>query len=317
MEEEIREFGQLASIAVPEFPKLNPWITVIELRNGVVQLRSENYLLPLTHPLIGQAFLEIRDLLDGRHQKDDICKQSPSAQSSTVHFLLKILTAGAALATASEPLTGAPPISGRVCYIGEKSLNSKILEDLAPRMAARALIVSNPTLNQIEDFHIDELGSPDLIVSAFDFSKQDHIMALNLKCLDMSTRWLSITKSMTFARLGPTVIPFQSACYRCMDHRLASSELEMDHHWQYLKATQLQRIENNLASHSLETTLAGQAIPEIIRLLTGISAPQTIGSYFQYDISRPGASHHRILKVPRCSHCAAHRTYRKPWDSFS
>ena len=122
----------------------------------------------------------------------------------------------------------------------------------------------------------------------------------------------------TTALLGPTFIPYQSACYVCYDKRIASNVSDLEDYLTYRK-----QLEESPASSNegvflpLWSVLAGQAAMEAARVISAFAPPKTIGRFYEIQVTSPGAVGHDVLRLPRCSACNPSGPKREAWDSTS
>jgi molybdopterin-synthase adenylyltransferase len=118
---------------------------------------------------------------------------------------------------------------------------------------------------------------------------------------------LAAKKSWTSARLagfefqiGPTVIPFQTACYQCLDLRQKSNLPDFDEYVvveEFLKKHHLRR--EALAF----TPGAGLVALEVLKAITWFMAPATSSHLYTLNLLTMESKLHPVLKIPRCPAC--------------
>jgi bacteriocin biosynthesis cyclodehydratase domain-containing protein len=115
--------------------------------------------------------------------------------------------------------------------------------------------------------------------------------------------------------LGPTIIPYQTACYTCYDRRVRSQADDLRGFIAYRdRVTQLDgEIDEGMLS-ALGSVLAGQVALEAARLLAGFAPPVTVGRFYEFSVLQPEATGHDVLRVPRCPSCRKGEPLREAWD---
>lgn len=341
-DEAIATAARVAQTPLPLQPRLAPWLTLVELGDGRLQLRSAEFAFTLGHPFLVDVFRRIEPLLDGSRTVDEIAAvRGRDIQPTTIIFLLQLLRANGCL-HAGEVAT---PLSADELSVWGRQLRflSRFVQD--PAAAQRALSAARVTILGSDDLMqaielalaacgvvdvvslapedreviaepeagrlLPELQGIDLLIAGLDSPSFAIFDAVNLACLESGTRWLRVAISGTVAQLGPTFLPYHSACYTCFDLRVRSHEPELDAFLAYRSSPQPQD-EGLLAP--LVSVLAGHVALEVARLITGFSPPSTIGRFYELGARSPVVTGHDVLKVPRCPSCGRGSSPREAWD---
>jgi bacteriocin biosynthesis cyclodehydratase domain-containing protein len=327
--------ARYAALTLPDRPRLAPWIVAVDLGDGRLQLRSAESSHSLTHPLLVSAFQRVEKLLDGRHSEDEIISLvGAEFQPTTIVFLLKLLHGKGLLQHGGDieletrndaawqrqirflshfvpnaPQTQAALASSRVGVVGDGDLRQEIVTAMGAIGIDRVTDISDPsTLHPRAD---DE--TLDLVV-ACDVSPGFRLFdATNRACLADGTRWLRVTISGTSAQLGPTFVPYETACYTCLDLRRQTHDPELEGYLSYRASTVDDDGVRDDGTAALSSVVSGQAVAEVMRILAGYAAPVTFGRYYEFSATSPIATAHDVLKVPRCPSCGTAR-YTEAWD---
>jgi bacteriocin biosynthesis cyclodehydratase domain-containing protein len=137
----------------------------------------------------------------------------------------------------------------------------------------------------------------------------------NQACLEEKITWTSYRLFGFEVNIGPTVIPYETPCYKCFDLR-RKGNLTF-----YEEYTLLERYlkEHQFPSGYLYITPGiGLAVLEVIKLLTRFVDPATYGKFFSVNLLTLETRLHSILKLPQCPHCgrpAKGRPTIHIWDS--
>lgn len=341
------------TVPLPQKPRLAPWVTFVDLGDSRMQLRGAEFSFTLQHPLFIETFQSVRPLLDGQRTVEEILASSdPKYLPTTITFLLKILRANGVLqegvVTPPPPLTPENLIENealvqffshfvldpagtlallhkaRVALIGSDSMTSRIHKGLLG-MGFGSLVeiegLSAKTAYDRTQFHKEvtgQLKDVDLLIACQDSSDFRFFQNLNAACLETQTRWMHVALSGTKGIMGPSIIPYQSACYICYDKRLASNAPELQSYVGFRKqtsATTSSKSEGFL--NPLWSTLAEQVTLEMARIISGFAPPKTIGRLYEFEATTPLVEGHDVLRLPRCPACSLKQPKREPWDLIS
>lgn len=167
-----------------------------------------------------------------------------------------------------------------------------------------------PVVEQLEGGVFDNrLRSKDLIVAVVDRWSPTFMRAINRAALRCSSPLLPLCPtSEAECLLGPTVVPGETACWRCMEVRQRSNWLSRES-WEMA-------IERHLEGHPLTGFLSGMpaAHAEIVLRMLAVEATKWLAkcNYFMQTLDhvlalRPftlEVEQHVVLKVPRCPDCS-------------
>jgi bacteriocin biosynthesis cyclodehydratase domain-containing protein len=339
MLEAIRHLAEISGVSPPTRPRLAPFLTRVINEDGAVQLRDAEYCFTLRAEPLVRAFLAIEGLLDGALSTEAILDQpAASAIRPAVEFLLRLLTANGLLQESlSAPLNA--KIDGCECELAFLSHFSATPHIMLSKLQASkiAIIGASDYLHSVR-CALDDVGigaivdlashydprAPiglarrlyeqdcTLLVAALgeaDCAMSEHI---NDTCLATGVRLLRIAFEGTSGLLGPTVVPYHSACLTCLRVRELSNSPD---------GVAQARFYDRLRDHpprirsvpkQVRSIVTGQAAIEIMRLITAFSPPKTVGSFYRFGADDPIATRHPVLKVPGCSDCArmSRRLYR-------
>jgi bacteriocin biosynthesis cyclodehydratase domain-containing protein len=130
-----------------------------------------------------------------------------------------------------------------------------------------------------------------LVIVATDDFDPGRYAEVDDACQRDGIQWTSIRRNRITVEIGPTVVPGQSACFRCYELRRAANVPE----------------ETGMG----RTHAGGFHVPagpewvalEAVKLLAGFGEASTIGTVVVFDPLRLKLSHHRVLRVPTCPRC--------------
>lgn len=334
--------AEYAGLRLPERPRLIPWLVTVQLGDARVQLRSAESAHTLTSPLLIQIFLAIRSALDGRHTVDEIVSLArPDVLPTTVVFLLKLLHGNGLL----QPGLGTGALdqqaqarwrgqlrfldhfvadassahlaltNSRIGLIGSVPLREALSSSLRDIGIGHLRDLDELPLRTAESCAADGLHDLDLVVACESSSSFGLFEAVNRACLASRTRWLCVSVSGKTAQLGPTIVPHQTACHTCLDIRLRTHQPDAEGYAAFRR--QVDAPDGAVDEGSVapfRSMVAVQAALEVMRLLTGFSAPVTVGRFYEFTALSPATTAHDVLRVPRCPSCGRRRTLAQAWD---
>jgi bacteriocin biosynthesis cyclodehydratase domain-containing protein len=151
---------------------------------------------------------------------------------------------------------------------------------------------------------IDEIASL-LTDHEFAILSRDHFNPeeydrFNQACLQKNVHWTSCRIIGFEFNIGPTVIPYETPCYKCFDLRQKGNLTDYE---EYLL------LENFLKTNTLHSGMLnvipgiGLTALEVIKELTLFVEPATYAHLYSVNLLSLESRRHPILKIPRCTHC--------------
>lgn len=128
---------------------------------------------------------------------------------------------------------------------------------------------------------------------------------LNRACLEQRIRWCAATVSAFQGIVGPTVIPYETACFVCYERRAAATRNDpagvlADRRELEESRTDTSPYRENLAfGPGIVGNLLGL---QAFQALTGLRPP-TAGAILKVDLSSATTSRHVVLRKPWCPAC--------------
>ena len=333
---------EYAALDLPDRPRLAPWLVAVPLGDSRLQLRSSESSHTLDQPLLIEVFLKIRDALDGHHTVSElILRAGPSVMPTTVVFLLKMLQGkgllqhgvGEALLDAQERArwqsqlrfldhfledasnTHAMLTKARIGLVGSAGLCQEVSSSLNSIAVCGISNLGDPRMFEKLRGQLDRGDNFDLVVACEDSPSFGLYEVVNRVCLKTGTRWLCVSVSGKTARLGPTIIPHQTACHTCLELRLRTHQADLEGYSAYRLHVDApgSAVDEGCAA-PFRSLMAAQTALETMRLLTGFGPPVTVGRFYEFNALTPAAVVHEVFRVPRCPSCSRRPTVGQVWD---
>jgi bacteriocin biosynthesis cyclodehydratase domain-containing protein len=152
-----------------------------------------------------------------------------------------------------------------------------------------------------------ELTKFDLVVFCPPHPLDQRSLALNEAALAQRVRWLRATACQQMALVGPAVLPYSSACYRCLMQRSGAFEgigAGVTHElWARLEEDELLAQRHCRAAPPVLVIAGAMAAWEAIRLLLEESASLTVDALWSLDVVSGTTRLEPVLRMPRCDAC--------------
>lgn len=142
------------------------------------------------------------------------------------------------------------------------------------------------------------------LVAASDFGGTYQLLDWNNYCLENKIFFLPLLLDRCVGKVGPLIIPGESACYQCLNSRENSN----------LYSASKARIREFAAAGgqqvvgflpSMASIVGDIAAVELLKF-AGRTLPWSTGEYIEVNLLSPAMKSHKVLKLPRCKACGSH-----------
>jgi bacteriocin biosynthesis cyclodehydratase domain-containing protein len=319
----IENLVDVMGVELPDYPWLVPWTSIVTLDDGSVRLRTPEASLVFSHRPLIVTLLSLIPMLDGTRRRADIVEADVAENREVVPIILRILAANGLVIegpgdadtpqiralgqVSSQPLRLQAILErASVILIANDELGDEVARGLS------ALAVTNVwrvTLSRFEPGHlIDEFGKwtgSCVLITASEARSRPVLREVNRLILSTPIRWLLMEAAGARARVGPTVIPGQTACFTCYETRASCTEDAF-----------ADDTGGDPGTFTPLTSIAAHHIAlETMRLLTGFAPPATIGRFYELTARKINSPRHDILRVPRCAACGPSGPRRPLWEN--
>lgn len=139
-------------------------------------------------------------------------------------------------------------------------------------------------------------------VLALDAPDPRAFLAMNDRCLAARVPWTGVLLDGIEATAGPTVLPGQTACWRCYDLRAKGAHPNLGRLLLYEAAPKPPLAP--LALPSFAPVVGAWAAQAVLVALAGAGVPPLAGHALRIDLLEMQARRHRVLRIPRCPACS-------------
>jgi bacteriocin biosynthesis cyclodehydratase domain-containing protein len=150
------------------------------------------------------------------------------------------------------------------------------------------------------------IDGSDFVICCLDRGQSSLIYKLNRACLKAGIRWTSCALSGAEVVLGPTVHPFETACYLCYKMRAVACAGNPEDEFAYERFLDRRkqddggRLENLVFGAGLLANWLGL---EAMKELSGIAEPASLGGIIAFDLLAFTCTRHVVLRKPWCPAC--------------
>lgn len=329
---------------LPHEPLLNPAFVVVAPNPDTVQIRAGPWTGPVLTIRETDSDEQIRSLfeqLDGNHTLDSILEPYDGDDREAVLSLFRTLREKNVLydatdwaGTCGRPQLQVPPQFGEsdagdletktalVVSVGEPG--PQIAADLI-RAGVGSVILHRPLDDQLVDenplglldlleekdaFTVRDddletaLGDADAAVLATDTERPSVASAFNEVAHETGTPWLLAQVRGFDGLIGPVVFPGETACYRCLEQRIASNIGDSESYGAYRTAIDGTPSLESVGLPSYSRAIAGFASVDLLHLLTYGQAC-TVGRTIAMNFLDLSVEVNEVLKRPRCDCCGS------------
>ncbi len=142
----------------------------------------------------------------------------------------------------------------------------------------------------------------DLLTVTLDVPQPEILKLINRQCIEAGTAWTSyrISWDTNAIEIGPTVYPYETACYTCYQLRRRSN-LEAPMHDEFVEQS-LNSMSLPLLNHQFTHCISLMA-SEILRITTRALKPLTYNAVLAFDILRGQSVNRPLFRLPDCPSC--------------
>lgn len=144
------------------------------------------------------------------------------------------------------------------------------------------------------------LSECDFAVLCPDHFNPDEYERFNTAALAAKVSWTSARVSGVELQIGPTVIPFETPCFRCFTLRLKSN---VPDHSEYAVVEEYLR-SGRLRANALAITPGADLLAmEVLKAVSSFMPPATYSHLYSLNLLTLQSRLHPVLKIPRCPDC--------------
>jgi bacteriocin biosynthesis cyclodehydratase domain-containing protein len=148
----------------------------------------------------------------------------------------------------------------------------------------------------------------DLVVTATRNAPDALFAEINRACLERRVPWLRANDAAGTLEIGPTILPFESACFACLSLRATSAnDLAIEERlYQDHLATERPAGETAPRAELVPGAALGASLIalEATRILSRVSVPQLVDAVWSVAPLDGAIERGKLLRVPRCPACS-------------
>lgn len=312
---------------LPRRPALRPYLREITQDEGSVTFRGGAAAVRLHGRSVTDLLPDLLPRLDGTRTTAELEGELPHVDPDVLRGALRVLHEQHLLGE-SDAYVGDAAVEGDDLYWESfpdgRTMAARLAEatvlvggggHLASEVAAilqRSRVGVAPG-GDAHSFSSLMLDGNDVGVWCADSPDEDELREVNLSAARSGTPWLAATLGADHATVGPFVLPGQSACHECFRLRLLSNRSMLD---DALGVPVTRSQPPSALPTCFVTLVAATAASEVVRRLSGLARPTSVGAFLSLTPAEALATRHEVLKLPRCPVCGPirYRPQMKIWE---
>jgi len=300
---------------IPIRPIVDRVVRVVPLPRDRIQIRT-----PADRLTIGKHAALAVDLLtlcNGRNGTEEIIETLVRQGYSTddIESLLSLLSRKQVLASRA-PTTSPDSLVDQISFSSRRLLGGAAPKVLVEAMrsipvygtghlaAATRVEIARLGGDADSDDVDEECARPPLMVIVSDYENNTSFMAANQAALEQDGSVLFACIADTSIRLGPLVVPGETACFACFHHRLRANlsfREEFDAFLTQNEALDASGIDSNARIHA--RIGASLIVAQVLNFLHGATHQCVLNRTVEINPASLEVSCHAILRLPRCEVC--------------
>jgi molybdopterin-synthase adenylyltransferase len=185
---------------------------------------------------------------------------------------------------------------------GRASVVARRVESAAP--GVRATAHAEPP--QTDEDVLALIQGSDFVINCLDAGQSSLAYKLNRACLAARVRWTSCALSGSEVVVGPTVHPFETACYLCYKMRAVSCANNPEDAFSFESFLDQRKQDDSGSRENLAFSagLAANLVAlEAVKELTGVVPASAEGRIVVLDLLTLNTTKHVVLRKPWCPAC--------------
>jgi molybdopterin-synthase adenylyltransferase len=176
------------------------------------------------------------------------------------------------------------------------------IAELSPRVRVQAHTDAVTTDSDV----LRIIEGTDFLVCCADMGSSSQFYMLNRACLQARISWTSCSVSGLEGIIGPTIVPFETACFLCYKMRAVACAANPEDEFSFQRF--LDRRRQDDSGRRENTPFGGGAVGNLVGLealkyLTGRLEPSVRGQILVIDLLSLACRKHAVLRKPWCPAC--------------
>jgi adenylyltransferase/sulfurtransferase len=317
----------MAEIEAASRPRFHP----DELRRGLLLLASHDLLRDASKDVLAEpALTQLAPQLNFFHEMGQGAQETQARLASATVTVFGMGGAGAAaclsLAAAhvgklrcidASPVLSTDPTIAPTFPAGSVGRpRAEIVADMAKAVAPDLEVTSCTDVLATDDDVLEAIDGSDFVLCCIDPGLASLAYKINRACLRAGISWTACSASAFEGVVGPTVEPFDTACYLCYQMREAACAEHPEEALAHLEFLDARKTDDSgvREGHAFAAGATGNlAALEAFKKLSGVIDLASSGHIVVLDFLRLATTRHRVLRKPDCPACSRpKRHFRDP-----
>jgi bacteriocin biosynthesis cyclodehydratase domain-containing protein len=303
-------------------------IANVRMKVGDFEGRFFRYLEGLQARDEGSIASEEAGSADINTSLDEVVQGGPELIDAFIKFVCLLENARILINGGAESQRGtADPFLHHLSFLSARS--PKITPNRDPLGASRILVEGNGEVAHSIRTRLDKTGylrfpsgrpkgDRTLVILCGSCYNETELGQRGQKFMSPDYVHLYVSGSALFGRIGPLVVPGESACYQCYLDRERIFRESSDRRELYAESGVPEKIvERTFDQHSCSESLSSELLAMIsvnlaLKVYLGVEPLLTPAEIMSVDLALLAFERQRVLKMPRCRSCAQVRGARPP-----
>jgi adenylyltransferase/sulfurtransferase len=185
-------------------------------------------------------------------------------------------------------------------------LRTDVLTQRISSAYPEATVSTQTRLPEDVDQMLELIDGSDFVLNCLDAGQSSLIYKLNRACLKANIRWSSCSLEGPEVVIGPTVVPFETACYLCYKMRAVACAGNPEEEFKLETFLDRRKRDDSAQRESLVfgIGLAANLLSlEAMKALSGVLNLSTRGKILVFDLLSLESTKHIVLRKPWCPAC--------------
>ena len=184
---------------------------------------------------------------------------------------------------------------------------AQVVADMVKAVAPDVNVTACVDVLETDDAVLGAIEGSDFVVCCLDPGLASLVYKVNRACLRAGIGWTACSASAFEGVVGPTVVPFSTACWLCYQMREAACADRPDDALAHLEFLDARRTDDSgvREGNPFSAGAVGNlAALEAFKQLSGVVEPVTVGHIVVLDFLRLATARHLVLRKPDCPACS-------------
>jgi adenylyltransferase/sulfurtransferase len=183
-----------------------------------------------------------------------------------------------------------------------------VIGEMVANLTDAVTIVPNPAALEDDAAVLAAIRESHFVICCLDAGQSSLIYKLNRACLQAGIPWTSGMASGFEGIVGPTVSPYETACYLCYKMRAVACSENPEEEFAFQRLLDRRKHDDSDRRENLSVgagMIGNMLALEALKVLTGALEPSLLGKIAVIDFLHFSMKKHMVLRKPWCPACGS------------